>query len=207
MHSNTPLSEEEITKTMNKTQLSRRDIITLNSLYKSLCQIQSLTSGIEDFLTHEGIKFETFYTLIFQVFLLGRENAEMLFRQLNETHTSRINFKEFLNCMKNLQTKTKKERISLFLKLADKDGNGLLSFEEIFHLAKNCLKNNFLFAAIDFDEDKFLIDLADYFAQLIFKICDYSKDDEIPLRRIAEVIAKGHPQEHLLVFFCGADLV
>lgn len=35
--------------------------------------------------------------------------------------------------------------MKLFMKIADSDGNGMLSFEEIYHLAYLSTKNNFIF--------------------------------------------------------------
>ena len=45
--------------------------------------------------------------------------------------------------MSLLRARTKKEKMELFVKLADEDGNGMLSFEEIKNLARMSLETNF----------------------------------------------------------------
>lgn len=172
-----------------------------------LCSIQASYVQINEFLKHNGITFETFYNTIFQVFMLGRENAKILFDQINSAKNSFLCWEEFLEGMRTMQVKTQADRINLFIKIADSDGNGLLSFDEILILCKSCLKNNFTFSSINFEEDPFLEDLSNYFAKLIFEICGIDLSEEIPLKRISDVIDEGHPNSDLLLFFCGADLI
>ena len=46
---------------------------------------------------------------------------------------------EFLKLMVSIRAKTLSEKINLFIKIADEDGNGLLSWDEIYELAQICL--------------------------------------------------------------------
>lgn len=160
-----------------------------------------------EFLGNEGLSFETFYNTIFQVFLLGKDKAKILFDQINVSKSGFLSWNEFLDGMRSMQVKTKKDRIDLFVKIADSDGNGMLSFDEILILCQSCLKNNFIFSNINFEEDEFLLDLSNYFAKLLFEICEVDIEEEIPMERISDIIIKGHPNVDLLMFFCGADLV
>jgi len=90
---------------------------------------------------------------------------------INTDKNSIINWQEFLEAMNIVRAKTKNDKLNLFMKLADSDGNGLLNYEEIHYLAKISLKTNFVFSTLDFKEDKFLENLTNYFSKLIFKIC------------------------------------
>lgn len=162
--------------------------------------------GVDRFLRDQGLSFETLFSTIFQVSLLGYENASKLYAVLTNRREGSLDFGMFLECMKLLQTKTRKERVGLFLELADLDGNGYLDFGEILHLAKNCLRNNYLFSKIDFDSDPFLGDLARHFASEVFRIVGFRQNQQIPLKKIAQIIAQGHPQDDLLIFFCGGEL-
>lgn len=47
--------------------------------------------------------------------------------------------------MKMIKAPSVKDKLNLFVQLADEDGNELLSFEEIQYLAKISISNNFLF--------------------------------------------------------------
>lgn len=91
------------------------------------------------------------------------------------------------------------------MKLADSDGNGMLDYEEIIHLAEISLKTNFIFSSINFEEDQFLKDLTIYFTDLIFKICDVDPEDEIDLCLLENLIKNNDPNAEMLLFFCGAD--
>ena len=53
--------------------------------------------------------------------------------------------------MKIFSAKTIEDKINLFCDIADTDGNNLLSYEEIYFLAKVSLKSNFVYSNIDFD--------------------------------------------------------
>ena len=187
--------------------MTRRELFVVNIFFKILCQIQTNYLDTGEFLDNEGVSFDTFYNTIFQVFLLGRDKAKVLFDQINISKSGFLSWDEFLAGMRSMQVKTKKDRTDLFVKIADSDGNGMLSFEEILMLCQSCLKNNFIFSKIDFENDKFLLDLSDYFAKLIFEICGVDLEEEIPINRISEIIIEGHPHVDLLMFFCGADLV
>ena len=41
--------------------------------------------------------------------------------------------------MVSIRAKTVSEKINLFIRIADKDGNGMLSWDEINELTHNCL--------------------------------------------------------------------
>jgi len=58
-----------------------------------------------------------------------------------------------------------------------------LSYDEIFKLAKICLKK-----FVTDEGDQFLDDLCEYFTRLIFSSVDISQDEEIPLQAIKEAI-------------------
>ena len=103
--------------------------------------------------------------------------------------------------MAAIRAKTLKEKIDLFIKIADEDGNGRLSWEEISHLCMLTLKRFVL------DKGEGMIeDLCDYFTKLIFISCKVDIDEEIPLDRIKEVILNGEENADMLAFFCGADI-
>lgn len=75
-----------------------------------------------------------------------------------------------------IKAKTLEERINLFIKICDKDGNGHLSRDEIFDLTKICLGR-----FIKDHYDGFLEMLCHYFTRLIFKTVNIDINQEIPL--------------------------
>jgi len=114
---------------------------------------------------------------------------------------SKLDWREFLNLMSAIRAKTLKEKIDLFIKIADEDGNCRLSRQEISNLCMIALKRFVL------DKGEGMIeDLCDYFTKLIFISCKVNIEEEIPLERIKEVILNGEENSDLLAFFCGADI-
>ncbi len=99
-----------------------------------------------------------------------------------------------------IRAKTLKDKINLFIRIADEDGNGLLSYEEIFNLAKVCLSKYVK------EDDDFMDMLCSFFTDLIFEAVDIEVDEEIPLSTIRQAIINGNKDSDLLAMFCGADI-
>lgn len=60
---------------------------------------------------------------------------------------------EFLKLMVIIRAKTISEKINLFIKIADEDGNGMLSQQEIFFLTKKCIGKLSILAQAPFRND------------------------------------------------------
>ncbi len=92
------------------------------------------------------------------------------------------------------------------MKIADSDGNGLLSYDEVYHLANISMKKNFAFSKIPVDNNNFLNEIVEYLTKRIFEICGIDLNNEIPLTKIMEIIVEAKSEDSdLLLFFCGAD--
>ena len=94
--------------------------------------------------------------------------------------------------MSTSKTRNKIEKIRLFQLLADRDGNGTLSYDEIYELSKISLQNSFWFKSKEFNQDKFLIDLCQFFSNLIFEICGVPVEQEVNLSQLQEIILKNN---------------
>ena len=101
-----------------------------------------------------------------------------------------------------IKAKTLHEKIDLFIKIADEDGNGNLSKEEIMNLCRICLEK-FINPKND---PVFFRELSEYFTQLIFAAVGIDMNGEIPMTRIKETIIEGNVESDLLCMFCGADV-
>lgn len=122
-----------------------------------------------------------------------------MFKKIDMNFSGNLNWTEFLDLMVVIKAKTLAERVNLFIRIADKDGNGLLSREEILQLTKICLQR-FV------ENEPHLLDmLCEYFTKLIFETLGVGEDKEIPLEKIREAILSGGPNSELLTMFCGAD--
>ena len=76
-----------------------------------------------------------------------------------------MDWNEFLKLMVSIRAKTLTEKINLFIKIADKDGNKMLSYLEIFELAKICLGKYIRIKGTE--DNEFLDDLCHFFTKLI----------------------------------------
>lgn len=114
-----------------------------------------------------------------------------------------MNWKEFLSLMEIIKAKTIREKIDLFIKIADDDGNGQLSKKEIFDLCKICLGK---MVKSDNEDNAFLENISEYFTKLIFAAVEVDIESEIPLEKIKETILSGNAESDLLCMFCGADI-
>lgn len=138
---------------------------------------------------------------MFYIFIQSKEISEKLFSQISESFSEFLDWPRFLQGMKTIRAKTLSEKLDLFIKMADCDGNGLLSWSEIYELCRYCLENYTRYNKKKMDWG-FLID---YFAKMIFQICGVELDQEIPLAKIKQMIMDSAPDSDLLVMFCGAD--
>jgi hypothetical protein len=62
-----------------------------------------------------------------------------MFEIIDFNFSGYLNWQEFLNLMVVIKAKTLVERVNLFIKIADKDGNQSLSQDEVFTLTRICL--------------------------------------------------------------------
>lgn len=99
------------------------------------------------------------------------------------------------------------DRVNLFIKIADKDGNRALSYDEVHNLTRICLSKYIKVYIQNNQDDCQLLDmLCDYFTKLIFETLGVNKDDDIPMEKIKQTILDGGQNSELLSMFCGADL-
>ena len=100
----------------------------------------------------------------------------------------------------SIKAKTVVEKIDLFISISDSDGNGLLSYDEIFKLSKLCLSHYVK------NQGEFLDVLCEYYTRLIFQIVNKELTDEIPFSEIKRAIIENRSDSDLLLMFCGADV-
>lgn len=89
--------------------------------------------------------------------------------------------------MMTIHAKSLKDKLDLFIKLADQDGNGFLNEREVFDLCKVCLIRFFKGK----EGEKLLESLSSYFTKFIFNTCGVDLLDPsalIPLETIKELI-------------------
>ena len=83
-----------------------------------------------------------------------------------------MNFDTFIGIICSFKTKSIEDKIDRFFKLIDEDGNGMLSYDEIFKLCQRSFKNyedDGSGSTKESEGDEFFLKLSEYFAHFIFK--------------------------------------
>ena len=135
--------------------------------------------------------------------------AMKIYNTLNILNSNFMNWEEYLTGMLTMKSKNINEKIDTFFKVIDTDGNGLLSFDEVFELSKASLERTIGDKSAKKDEeeegDDVVSILATYFANLIFQLVGKPIDEEIPLDLIKEKIIEGKSAAGYLEMFICAD--
>ena len=163
----------------------------------------SITKNLN--LIKKGIDFETFFNCIPQIKSQGIELAKKIYKALNKLNTKYLNWEEFLTGMLTLKSKYMSEKIDTFLSIIDSDGNGLLSFDEVYEISKGSLKRVLGEEKENENNEENIVNiLATFFANLIFELVDMPIDKEIPMDKIREKILEGkEAAEYLEMFICA----
>lgn len=197
---NRELFLQNIPKLLQQTNFSRNELHSTYILYRVLQDVSS--QQYKHYDIGNGLNYESFRKGVHQIFLQSEVIAQKIFTTIDCASTGYLNWQKFLKLMGIIKAKTLDQKIDLFIKIADEDGNGNLSEEEISHLCSVCLSK-----FINEENDKeFFKELVDYFTKLIFNVVGFDIKEEIPLAKIKETIISGNEESDLLCMFCGADM-
>ena len=178
----------------------------MRSLFELFCQFKVLMklcvvlNKTIDFLK-KGLKFNAFYSLIPEVWNESKSFAKSIFHIFNKNRNGYLNFDEFLDGISRIRGKDVKNKIDIFMKIIDTDGNGKLSYEEVYDLSINSLNR---VVGDDKNSIEMKESLAKLFADMIFNFCGVEVEDEIKLPIIKEKILFGGPEADYLEMFCCA---
>jgi Ca2+-binding EF-hand superfamily protein len=164
--------------------LTRKELFELFVQYKSLMKICIALNRSMGILK-KGVDFKTFHQGVSQMSTESEDLARKIFNTINERNNNFLSWEEFLKGMITIKSDSISDKIDMFFKIIDTDGNGLLSYDEVLELSLMSLKRNI--KGEDKNSEEVVSELAKYFADLIFKLVDVDKDDEIPLPKIKEV--------------------
>jgi len=164
---------------------SRSELYELFVQYKVILKI-SIALSKDRSINKKGIDFTAFYKGVPQMSNESNEIAYKIFDVINESKTNYLSLDEFLKGMSIIRSEDISDKIDMFFKIIDSDGNGQLSWDEVYEISLMSLKRSLV---IKEEKSEDLIkELAEYFADLIFRLVEVDKDEEIPLPKIREVI-------------------
>ena len=187
----------------NYKNLDRKALFELFIQYKTLLKICiSLNRSVA--LVHRGIDCTTFHKGVPEMSTEDENLAHKLFKVLNLRGDGYMSWEEYFTGMLSIKSKDISDKIDMFfkviililtlifiilyslfifIKIIDADGNGSLSYDEVFDLSIISLKRTLKSE----ESSDIVIELAEYFSKLIFKLVNVDKDVEIELPLIKEV--------------------
>lgn len=110
---------------------------------------------------------------------MGASHASLLYDIYKDPKLERITWPKFIELIAQLKTQDKFQKLQLFKILADRDGNGALSYEEINFLAKDSIISMLGNNQHIYYDDEFFEDLCDHYTRQIFQICQVETNQEI----------------------------
>lgn len=162
--------------------LNRITLYDMFTQYKSIVKITCAKT--RSMKAPEGINFLTFKNGIPQMINESHILSKLMFAAFNEKGNGFLSWEEFMKGMIIIKSKDIGDKLNLFFKIIDTDGNGLLSYDEVEELSHRSLQRSPFFSDSD---DPMIKELANYFADLIFQLVSIDRDKEIPLPAIREV--------------------
>ena len=184
-------------------KLKRREFYEIFIEYKTLLKIcVTINKNIK--LVKEGIDFTTFFSCNPQMNSQGKDLALKIFNSINTLNSKYINWEEYINGLLTIKSRELNDKLDLFLKIIDSDGNGNLSFDEVYSLSIESLTRT-LDKSKGNEDDEVVMVLADYFAKLIFQLVGTPIDQEIPIEVIKQKICEGGKAAGYLEMFICAD--
>ena len=156
-------------------------------------------------LIKKGLDFPTFYNCLPQMRSQGFSLAYKIYETLNKLNTTYLNWEDFLQGMLSMKSRFIQDKIDLFFHIIDTDGNGFLSFDEVYEISKGSLQRTLGDKDDNNDNDEVVSTLASYFANLIFQLVDMPIDQEISIEKIREKILEGQEAAGYLEMFICSD--
>ena len=188
-------------------KLKRRELFEIFVEFKTLLKICVIINKNLK-LIKEGIDFDTFYNCILQMNSQGKEMTKKIFNTINTLNSKYVNWEELMNGLLTLKNKDLNDKLDLFLRIVDSDGNGHLSFEEVYSLSIDSLSRQLSKGKEMTENDIVITLLADYFAKLIFQLVGRPINEEIPITEIkAKIYEGGQAAEYLEMFICADNFL
>lgn len=189
-------------------KLKRRELFEIFIEFKTLLKIcVSINKNLR--VIKEGIDFNTFFNSIPKIKLQKKEMAIKIFNAINVLNSKYLNWEEFMNGMLTLKSKDLNDKMDLFLKIIDEEGNGYLSFDEVYGIAISSLSRQMETKnKKKHDENNLLHILADYFARLVFQLVGKEINEQLSFEEIRSKISEGGKvAEYFQMLICADNFM
>eukprot|EP00347_Sterkiella_histriomuscorum_P019005 403343331 len=208
-----------------KYKLERKEFLKIYAYFTSLCFLTAYKESQDKFdkqlIQIHGIDLKTlkkdgFPQLVFENEIVVEKLFDSIGKDV-DIKSKCLSFDSFISIVCSFRANSIEDKIERFFKLIDEDGNGFLSYQEIYNLCTRSFKNyqdtqsdvqlNLKNNGKSIENDDFFKKLSEYFTHYIFKCVDIEMDQEISMKEMKEIVRLNKDGADLLEMFCGEDNV
>ena len=186
-----PLSNEQLAVLCERYGFTIAKVHELYARYKTLLAVQICDHPKEE--GEVGIDQNTFVHYLRGSLIYGHAFLTHLYTAVSGSHL--MTWSHFLRAMSYLSVGTRKEKISLVLKLSS-GGSSLLNYEKVRDLC--------LVALGHAKRDSVVDEIADYFAKTVFKKAGIGRFETVTAEKLQDVMEKD-PNDDFLQLFSFSD--
>eukprot|EP00347_Sterkiella_histriomuscorum_P016078 403354574 len=200
----TSLVGMNIPKIQLECSFSRKELYNIFTKFKALSKVSM--KNFPDIMKEVGVERSVFMNGMKQLSLDNTDFLERIFQSCDKDNNGYLQWEEFFSALKLISSSDVNDKIDLFFKIVDSDGNGMFSFDEIKEICYMSMSK------VSVQDEKpgdrqFLDDTAQFYAGYIFKLLGKNLDEEIPIDDFKNAIFYGNQeQKEVLSMFCMADV-
>ena len=168
---------------------TRQELYSIYTKFKALAKISK--ASFPEKMTNIGVEKSVFMNGLKMLSLDNTDFLEKIFESVDKENKGFLYWEQYFQALKLISSNDLNDKIDLFFKIVDADGNGLFSFDEIKDI---CLLSLSKIKIPDSSFEQYREDTSDFYARYIFKLLNKQIDDEIPSEEFKWAIFNGNSE-------------
>ena len=188
---------------------TRKRIYELYAKYKDLITM-AYSKYKSKFILQNGVDLDTFWKCLDTFSGEAKEFTTKIFNQINRREVCFLSMEDFLTGMYYMKNSDLSQKLDLFLKMLDKSGKGLISFNEAVDICKESIQRSFGEKEDDDKNDSTALNqMSEFFAGFVFQLIGVDKKNNLEIETLRKAIISKESelnQFEYLEMFCGANI-
>ena len=188
---------------------TRKRIYELYAKYKDLITM-AYSKYKSKFILQNGVDLDTFWRCIDTFSSEKKEFTTKIFNHINRRDVCFLSMEDFLTGMYYMKNTDLSKKLDLFLKMLDKSGKGLISFNEAVDICKESIQRSFGEKEDDDKKDPTALNqMSEFFAGFVFQLIGVDKKNNLEIEALRKAIISKESelnQFEYLEMFCGANI-
>ena len=188
---------------------TRKRIYELYAKYKDLITM-AYSKYKSKFILQNGVDLDTFWKCLDTFSGETKEFTTKIFNQINRREVCFLSMEDFLTGMYYMKNSDLSQKLDLFLKMLDKSGKGLISFNEAVDICKESIQRSFGEKEDDDKNDSTALNqMSEFFAGFVFQLIGVDKKNNLEIETLRKAIISKESelnQFEYLEMFCGANI-